>query len=124
MSDLSFLTLLDVSRKIQSRTLSPVEVTKAELDRIAALDPNLKSYAIVMADSSMAPAKQAEAEIVRGEVKGPLHGVPVGAKDLCWTTNAATATGMTIHKDYMPSEDATSCSGSPTPTPSSSASFN
>jgi len=84
-----------------------VEVTKAELDRIAALDPKLKSYATVMADSAMAKAKQAEVEIGRGEVKGPLHGVPVAVKDLCWTTSAPTAAGMTIHKDYMPSEDAT-----------------
>ena len=107
LSDLSFLTLLEVSRKIQSRALSPVEVTKAELDRIAALDPKLKSYATVMAESAMAQAKEAEAEIGRGEVKGPLHGVPIAVKDLCWTTNAPTAAGMTIHKDYMPSEDAT-----------------
>src|SRR5580693_7021438 len=107
LSNLSFLTLLDVSQKIQSRALSPVEVTKAELDRIAALDPKLKSYATVMADSAMAQAKQAEVEIGRGEVKGPLHGVPIAVKDLCWTTNAPTAAGMTIHKDYMPPEDAT-----------------
>jgi amidase len=107
LPDLSFLTLLDVSRQIQSRSLSPVEVTGAELDRIAALDPKLKSYATVMADSAIAQAKQAEAEIGRGEVKGPLHGVPVAVKDLCWTTNTPTAAGMTIYKDYKPSEDAT-----------------
>jgi len=107
VSDLCFLTLLEVSRQIQARALSPVEVTKAELDRIATLDPKLKSYATVMADSAMARAKRAEAEIGRGELKGPLHGVPIAVKDLCWTTNAPTAAGMTIHKAYMPSEDAT-----------------
>jgi amidase len=98
LSDLSFLTLLDVSRRIQSRALSPIEVTKAELDRIAALDPKLESYATVMADAAIAQAKQAEAEIGRGEIKGPLHGVPLAVKDLCWTTNAPTGAGMTIHK--------------------------
>jgi amidase len=107
LSDLSFLTLLEVSRQIQSRALSPVEVTKAELDRIAALDPKLKSYATVTADSAMAQAKRAEAEIGRGDLRGPLHGVPIAVKDLCWTTNAPTAAGMTIYKDYMPAEDAT-----------------
>jgi amidase len=107
LSDLSFLTLLDVSKKIQSRALSPVEATKAELDRIATLDPKLMSYATVMADAAMAQAKRAEAEIGRGEVKGPLHGVPIAVKDLCWTTNAPTAAGMAIHKNYMPTEDAT-----------------
>jgi amidase len=107
VSDLCFLTLLDVSTKIRSGALSPVELTKAELDRIAALDPKLKSYATVMADSAMAQAKQAEAEIGRGEIKGTLHGVPFAVKDLCWTLNTPTAAGMTIHKDYIPSEDAT-----------------
>jgi amidase len=107
LSDLSFLTLLDVSRQIQSRALSPVEVTKAELDRIAALDPKLESYATVTADSAMAQAKHAEAEIGRGDLKGPLHGVPIAVKDLCWTTNAPTAAGMMIYRDYIPAEDAT-----------------
>ncbi len=82
-------------------------MTKAELDRIATLDPKLKSYATVMADSAMAQAKQAEAEIGRGEVKGPLHGVPLAIKDLCWTTKAPTAGGMTIYSDHVPTEDAT-----------------
>ena len=103
MSDLCFLTLLEVSAKIRSGALSPVEVTKAELDRIATLDPKLKSYATVMADSAMAQAKQAEAEIGRGEIKGPLHGVPFAVKDLCWTLNTPTAAGMTIYKDYIAS---------------------
>jgi amidase len=107
VSDLCFLTLLEVSAKIRSGSLSPVDVTKAELDRIAALDPKLKSYATVMGDAAIAQAKKAEAEIGRGEDKGPLHGVPFAVKDLCWTSNAPTAAGMTIHKNNMPSEDAT-----------------
>ncbi len=107
MADLCFLTLLEVSAKIRSGSVSPVEVTKAELDRIAALDPKLKSYATVMSDAAIAQAKKAEAEIGRGEIKGPLHGVPFAVKDLCWTSNAPTAAGMTIHKNYMAPEDAT-----------------
>src|ERR1700722_7357062 len=76
VSDLCFLTLLEVSEKIRAGEVSPVEVTKAELDRIAALDPKLKSYATLMSDAAIAQAKKAEAEIRRGDVKGPLHGVP------------------------------------------------
>jgi amidase len=107
VSDLCFLTLLEVSAKIRAGEVSPIEVTKAELYRIAALDPKLKSYATLMSDAAIAQAKKAEAEIRRGDVKGPLHGVPVAIKDLCWTTNAPTGAGMTMYKEYIPPEDAT-----------------
>ena len=76
------------------------------LDRIERLDGKLKSYAYVMADSALAEAAVAE-EIAAGKIKGPLHGVPVAIKDLCWVKGAPAAHGMTIHRDYRPSEDAT-----------------
>src|SRR5258708_33328968 len=60
-----------------------------------------------MADSAMAQAKQAETEIGRGEIKGPLHGVPVAVKGLCWTSNTPTGAGMTMYKEFVPTEDAT-----------------
>ena len=107
MPDLAFTDLLDLSRQLQARALSPVEVTRAALDRIASHDGSLKSYATVMADGALAQARQAEAEIARGEAKGPLHGVPVAVKDLCWTAGVPTAAGMTIHRDNVPVEDAT-----------------
>ena len=107
MPDLAFLDLLDLSRQIQARTVSPVEATQAALDRIGALDGELMSFAHVMAGSAMAQARQAEADIGRGDVKGPLHGVPIAVKDLCWTAGVPTAAGMTIYKDNRPAEDAT-----------------
>ena len=107
MPDLAFLELLDLSKQLQDGRISPVEATRAELDRIQALDGSLKSYAFVMADAALAQARQAEAEIGRGEIRGPLHGVPVAVKDLCWTAGVPTAAGMTIHRDNIPAEDAT-----------------
>ncbi len=107
MPDLAFLELLELSKQLQGGRVSPVEATRAELDRIQALDGTLKSYAFVMADAALAQARQAEAEIGRGEIRGPLHGVPVAVKDLCWTAGVLTAAGMTIHRDNIPAEDAT-----------------
>ena len=105
--ELHYLDLLEVGRRIQARELSPVEVTRAQLARIEALDPALKSYATVTPDHALREARAAEDEIMRGDVRGPLHGVPIALKDLCWTRGVPTAAGMTIHRDFVPGEDAT-----------------
>jgi amidase len=105
--DLHYCELVEIGQRIQKRELSPVEATQAQLDRIAHLDGQLKSYAYVMASSALEQAHAAEKEIAAGKVKGPLHGVPIAVKDLCWTKDAPTAAGMTIYRDYRPSEDAT-----------------
>jgi amidase len=106
-ADLHYSGLVDVGRKIQARELSPLEATKAMLERIEKLDGKLKSFAYVMADSALAAAAAAEQEITSGKIKGPLHGVPVAVKDLCWVKGAPAAHGMTIHRDFRPTEDAT-----------------
>ena len=82
-TDLHYLGLVEVGRQVQSKKLSPVEVTKAMLERIEKLDGRLKSYACVMADSALAEATAAEKDIASGKIKGPLHGVPIAVKDLC-----------------------------------------
>ena len=104
---LHYLELTELAARISAREISPVEVTRAQLDRIAALDGALGSYALVMADVAMAQAKEAEAEIAAGRCRGTLHGVPIAVKDLCWTKDVPTAAGMAIHKDYRPHADAT-----------------
>jgi amidase len=104
---LHYLELTELAARIRAREVSPVTVTRAQLDRIAALDGAFGSYALVMADVAMAQAEAAEAEIAAGRYRGPLHGVPIAVKDLCWTRGFATAAGMAIHKDHRPAEDAT-----------------
>jgi amidase len=99
--DLHYSELVEVGRRIQKRDLSPVEATQAQLDRIARLDGQLKSYAHVMASSALEQAHAAE------KVRGPLHGVPIAVKDLCWTKDAPTAAGMKIYRNNRPGEDAT-----------------
>jgi amidase len=106
-TDLHYLELMELSARIEARELSPVTVTHSQLNRIAAVDGSLGSYALVMADTATEQAEAAEAEIVAGRHRGPLHGVPIAVKDLCWTKGVPTAGGMAIYKDYRPDEDAT-----------------
>ena len=106
-NELHYLELVDIGQRIQRKELSPVEVTQAQLDRIGKVDGALKSYAIVTAEQALAEARRAEAEIAKGQIRGPLHGVPVAVKDLCWTEGVATAAGMTLYRDFVPTEDGT-----------------
>lgn len=80
-----FSSLTEVARSIESLELSPVELTQLILDRISTLDGTLNSYATVMADRAMVSASTAEEEIRAGRYRGPLHGVPIAVKDLCFT---------------------------------------
>ena len=77
------------------------------LDRVAAVDRTLKSYVTVMPDRALAAARRAEAEIQSGQYRGPLHGIPIGVKDLCYTRGVATASGTKIFSGFVPDFDAT-----------------
>lgn len=105
--DLHYLDLLAVSARIRSRQLSSREVTEAQLLRMAALDGRLHSYALQRAEAARLQAGQADAEIAAGQWRGPLHGVPIAVKDLCWVQGEPTAAGMAVHRDFRPDEDAT-----------------
>jgi amidase len=106
-ADLHNIELMELAARIRVGDVSPVAVTSAQLDRIAALDGELASYALVMTDTAMAEAEAAEEEIAAGHYRGPLHGVPIAVKDLFWTKGVRTVGGMAIHKDFRPFEDAT-----------------
>jgi amidase len=106
-SALHFLELTELARRIQAKEISPVEATEAQLRRIEALEPRLRSYALVTADLALEQAKAAEQTVTRAGTLGPLHGVPIAVKDLCWTKGIVTAAGTIIHRDFRPSEDAT-----------------
>ena len=104
---LHFKTITEVATLIQSRQLSPVEVTQALLTRIEHLDSRFKSYATVMADHALQAAKVAEQEMAAGTSRGPLHGVPVAVKDLCCTQGVRTMGGSKVLADHVPAFDAT-----------------
>jgi amidase len=105
--DICYLGLLDVARAIHSRQLSSVEVTQAVLDHIAAHDQRLNSFATVTPELAVAASTEADAQIARGEIRGPLHGVPIAVKDLCFTAGVRTMAGMPIRRDFVPAHDAT-----------------
>jgi amidase len=102
-----YLGIQEVARRIQAGDLSPVALARHMLDRIARLDPTLESYATVMADQALAAATRAEQEIRAGKYRGPLHGVPIGVKDLCYTHGVRTMGGTAVLKDFVPDVDAT-----------------
>lgn len=105
--DLVYLSLVELAEQIRTRRLSPVEATEAMLARIASLDTSLHSYATVTAERARVRAREAETEIAAGRYRGPLHGVPIAVKDLCFTRDVPTAAGTAIHKDFVPPLDAT-----------------
>src|SRR5215813_3175803 len=83
MSDeLCFLTVAEASRLIKARKLSPLELTRAHLARIEALQPQLDAFITVTADLALKQARAAEREIGRNAHRGPLHGIPVALKDI------------------------------------------
>lgn len=106
-ASLHYLGLIEVGKLVQAGHISSAEVTQAELDRIGALDGELKSYACVMEEQALAQAAAADREIAAGRKRGPLHGVPIAVKDLCWTEDAPTAAGMALYRNFRPKEDAT-----------------
>ena len=102
-----YMRLAQVARLIASKDVSPVELTRLMLDRIAAVDGRLKSYATVMADHAMAAARDAEEKIQRGQYRGALHGVPIAVKDLCYTRGVRTMGALAVLKNFVPDFDAT-----------------
>ena len=101
------LDIQGLSRLIESKELSPIEITKGILGRIEQLDPVLNAFITVMADEALESAQKAEQEIAKGEWKGPLHGVPIALKDLVSTAGTLTTMGSEIYKDNVPDQDAT-----------------
>jgi amidase len=106
-SVLHYLEAAELAGMIRRRELSSVEATRAQLDRIAAIDPSLHSYAAMMDRAALADANAADAALASGTWRGRLHGVPIAVKDLCWTKGYPTSAGMTVHRDFVPQEDAT-----------------
>lgn len=95
-----------LSRLLESKALSPVEVTEASLSLIEARNAEHNAYVTVMADEAMAAARLAEQEIQAGQYKGRMHGVPLSLKDAIFTKGVRTTFGSETHKDFIPTHDA------------------
>ncbi len=106
MTELHWLTAAEAGRGFRDRTLSPVELLKALLERAEKLNPTLDIYVALDADRALAQAKIAETEIAAGKARGPLHGVPVGLKDIIDLEGLPTTCGSKILQDNVAKADA------------------
>jgi aspartyl-tRNA(Asn)/glutamyl-tRNA(Gln) amidotransferase subunit A len=105
--ELCYLSAGELSRLIQRREVSPVEVIDAHLARIEATDGALNSFITLLPERARAAARQAEAQIRSGNYRGPLHGIPVGLKDLFNTGGVRTTSGSRIFDNFIPEQDCT-----------------
>jgi aspartyl-tRNA(Asn)/glutamyl-tRNA(Gln) amidotransferase subunit A len=99
-------SILELAGLLRSKAVSPVELTSDCLRRIEKLNPALNAFITVTPDLARAQAQQAEAEILRGQWRGPLHGIPMGLKDLIDTAGVRTTAASAVFKDRIPDTDA------------------
>src|SRR3984957_16370733 len=100
-------TIAAAAKLIAAKQLSPVELTSACLDRVKSLDDKLHAFVHLTEERALAEARAAEAAIMAGGPKGPLHGIPIGLKDLVDTKGIPPTCGSKILQDNTPAADAT-----------------
>ena len=106
LTELHWLGVAEAAKAIAEKDLSPVELMKALLDRIAALDPKLNAFIRLDGEAAMQAAKAAEAEATAGRLRGKLHGVPVGIKDIINVAGLPTTGHSKILQDNLATADA------------------
>ncbi len=102
------LTLTEMIRLIHRGKLSPVALTESLLRRIDVLEPSLQAWVTLDQQKVLEEAQRCEKEIARGRKRGPLHGIPLGVKDIFYTAGMKTTGGSKILADFIPSFDSTS----------------
>src|SRR5437764_2951391 len=105
-SDPTKLSLSEASDLVHGKKISSVALTQECLKRIERLNPKLNAFITVTAESALEQAREAEAEIQKGQWKGPLHGIPIALKDLVDTAGVRTTAGSELFQDSVPSQDA------------------
>ena len=105
-ADIAFAPVTKLSRWIEHRELTSERLTHTYLNRIEQFDPRLRSVITLTRDLALAQAKKADAEIAAGKYRGPLHGIPWGAKDLLDTANIPTTYGAEPFRNRIPVQDA------------------
>ncbi len=104
--DLLRMTISELAPKIESKEVSPVELTEAALAEADRLQPTLNSFITILHDRAMDQAREAESAISRGDYRGPLHGIPIGLKDNLATAGITTTVGSKVLANHVPEEDA------------------
>src|ERR1700674_603379 len=103
--DLTRLSIREVSDLVRKRKVSPLELTTACLARIDRFNSPLNAFITITAESALAQAREAEAEVKRGNWRGPLHGVPIALKDLFDTAGGGTTAGSGGFKNRVRPEN-------------------
>jgi aspartyl-tRNA(Asn)/glutamyl-tRNA(Gln) amidotransferase subunit A len=104
--ELGYTGIAELAPRFAARSLSPVELCQALLRRCERLEPTLNAFITLDPERILDQARVAERELSAGEARGPLHGVPVAVKDLCWTRGERTTGGSRVLADFVPEEDA------------------
>src|ERR1700676_1810892 len=107
MSELTDLTLRQASDLVRDRSISAVELTEASIQRIEATEPLIHAFAFFRPDRARIEANTADEELRQGRWRGPLHGIPMGVKDLLYTNDQPTEAGSKVLAGYRPTYDAT-----------------
>jgi aspartyl-tRNA(Asn)/glutamyl-tRNA(Gln) amidotransferase subunit A len=106
MKELTYLSIDQAARLLARKEISPVELTRACLERIDHIDPLINSFITSVPWIAMEQARRAEAEFLKGERRGPLHGIPIALKDLYETAGIQTTAGSRHFAEYVPEKDA------------------
>jgi aspartyl-tRNA(Asn)/glutamyl-tRNA(Gln) amidotransferase subunit A len=104
--DLDHLTLEEAAQAVRTRSLSPVELIDAVLARAEAVEPAIGAFVALFHEHARADAKAAETDVARGAYRGPLHGIPVGVKDLYDMAGVPTTSSSQVRQDFVPDSDA------------------
>jgi aspartyl-tRNA(Asn)/glutamyl-tRNA(Gln) amidotransferase subunit A len=107
VSELWRLTLREASNGLARREFSAADLLDATLDRLSQTEPAVHAYVTLMETSARREAEAADDDLKRGHSRGPLHGIPVGVKDLCYTEGVATQAGSRVLEGFVPDHDAT-----------------
>ena len=105
-ANLNQLSATELARLIRDRSVSPVEVLRAHLQAVERLNPKVNAICTLAAEPAMAAAKRAEDAVMAGAPLGPLHGLPIGIKDITPTAGIRTTFGSPLYADNVPTEDA------------------
>jgi len=101
-----YLPALVLADMVRRKKVSPIEVTKKFLERIDKINPQINAFVTLVPEIALAAAKKAESAVMKKEKLGPLHGIPVGIKDVTVTKGIRTTFGSLLYKDYIPEQDA------------------
>ncbi|HXA68222.1 MAG TPA: amidase [Bryobacteraceae bacterium] len=100
------MTIVEAGQALRSRQISCLELTNRCLDHIGKLNPRLNAFITVTEQSARARAQELDRELTSGRDRGPLHGIPIGHKDLIWTKGVRTTSGSKLFERFIPDRDA------------------